>query len=97
VSLLLSLLAFITLPPGSWLHTIGLLVVLEAPVALAFNRWWVGSGRGRRAPPAEGGATRYRAATGRLALAAGSLFVAGEVLAAWERIAQPTIQAERRP
>jgi len=34
---------------------------------------------------------------GEVILAAGSLFVAGEVLAAWERIAQPTIQAERRP
>lgn len=72
VPLLLSLLAFITLPPGSWLHTIGLLVVLEAPVALAFNRWWAGNGRGR--PPAPGGAARHHAATGRLALAASALF-----------------------
>lgn len=74
MSPLLSLLAFITTPPGSWLHTIGLLVALEAPVALAFNRWWAGSGRGRHTPPAPGGATRHRAAQARLALAAGGLF-----------------------
>ena len=71
---LLSALAFITTPPGSWLHSIGLLVALEAPVALAFNRWWAGTGRGRQTPPAPGGATRHRAAQGRLALAAGGLF-----------------------
>ena len=34
---------------------------------------------------------------GEVILAAGSLFVAGEVLAAWERIAQPTVAAEHRP
>ncbi len=72
---LLSLLAFITTPPGSWLHTIGLLVALEAPVALAFNRWWAGSGRGRGVAPPPGGATRHRAAQARLAVAAGSLFL----------------------
>lgn len=56
-------------PAGGWLHAIGLLIVLEAPFALAINRGLAL----RRAARAASGRAHY-AAWMRLALTAGALF-----------------------
>ena len=61
-------LTFLSVPPGSWLYTLGLLAALEAPAALAFQRW----GALRRRPSEYGQSGPLFA---RLALAAGALFL----------------------
>ncbi|MEP7355939.1 MAG: signal peptidase I [Anaerolineales bacterium] len=60
-------LTFLSVPPGSWLYTLALLAALEAPAALALQRWGLLRGR-----PGEGGRGQL---FGRLALAGGSLFL----------------------
>jgi signal peptidase I len=72
------LLNFLSMPPGSWLYTLGLLAALEAAAAFAFQRW-----QALRRRPGEG-PVGGGALAGRLALAAGGLFIlrVGGILAA---------------
>jgi signal peptidase I len=60
-------LTFLSVAPGSWLYALGLLAALEAPAALAWQRW----GTLQRRPDEGGSSVLF----GRLALAAGSLFL----------------------